>query len=317
LKVYLKMIVFNKIKEYSSLDDILNMDNSYLIYGKYVDDRGKEIVSYLTNIYTSNIQIEYKNTIDSFLLNSDKVVKRLEIVKMFEDIAKSFDYIIIESTTLGYCDILLMLFTINMLKNKIKIKVYYAEPIKYKSNKDNNDSDIYELSEEYSNHKYIKPFILPNPHDSTSDEQATLITLIGFEENRMGRVLNDSENKYDHLVSVFPIPGFKFGWENISLSKHYYFLEKKEDIYYAPADNPYETFKMLNKIVLNIPNKRVIILPIGTKPSSIGVTIFLINEKERNKASRIATKYDFPIKKSGRSIGIDKIYEYELFLRYE
>lgn len=47
------MIVFNKIKEYSSLDDILNMDNSYLIYGKYVDDRGKEIVSYLTNIYTS------------------------------------------------------------------------------------------------------------------------------------------------------------------------------------------------------------------------------------------------------------------------
>ncbi len=153
------------------------------------------------------------------------------------------------------------------------------------------------------------------PHDSTLNNKATLISLLGFEENRLGRVINDDENKYDKFISIFPIPGFKIGWENISLSKHHIFLENKEDIYYTPADNPYDTYKLLNKITKNLPEKRIIIMPIGTKPCTIGTVVFLINNKENNKQSRIATKYDFPTKKEGRSSGIDKIYEYILEIK--
>ena len=50
------------------------------------------------------------------------------------------------------------------------------------------------------------------------------------------------------LISIFPIPGFKIGWESISLSKHHIFLENKEDIYYTPADNPYDTYKLLTQL---------------------------------------------------------------------
>jgi hypothetical protein len=314
------MIVFNKIKEYDSIENIDKVsENDFLFFGKAIDDRGNKINSFLNSKYKNSMQIEYKNEIDSFLLypytEITQTIKRLEIKTTLENILDSgINRIVFESTTLGYCELLLILYTINMLNIEIKIKIYYAEPEKYTSKDDNEE---YELSEEYSNHKYIKPFVLPTPHDSTSDEQATLITLVGFEESRMGRVLNDSENKYNQKISIFPIPGFKFGWENISLSKHHIFLNEKENIYYTPADDPYETYKVLNKIIINLPERRIVIMPIGTKPCTIGTAIFLINAKEENKFSRIATKYDFPTKKNGRSIGIDKVYEYWLETKYK
>lgn len=61
------------------------------------------------------------------------------------------------------------------------------------------------------------------PHDSTLNNKATLISLLGFEENRLGRVINDDENKYDKFISIFQFRDLKIGWENISLSKHHIF----------------------------------------------------------------------------------------------
>lgn len=313
------MIIFNKIKEYDSVEKINKIsENDFLFFGKAIDDRGNEINSFLNSKYDNSMQIEYKNEIDSFILNpyteNIQTIKRVNIKSTLESILMDTNRIVFESTTLGYCELLLILYAINSLNIEIKIKIYYAEPKKYTSKDDNEE---YELSDEYSNHKYIKPFVLPTPHDSTSDAQATLITLVGFEESRMGRVLNESENKYDQIISLFPIPGFKFGWENISLSKHHIFLNEKENIHYTPADDPFETYKILNRIIINLPEKRIVIMPIGTKPCTIGTAIFLINSKEENKFTRIATKYDFPIKKSGRSVGIDKVYEYWLETKYK
>ena len=309
------MIIFKKIKEYETVSGIqIINENSFLFFGSTFDERGTIITDYLKDKHKKNMKITYQNESDSFLIDDSNIANRIKIKNNLEEIINSgIKTIVLEATTLGYCELLLILYTINLFNtDNIKIKIYYAEPKEYKSKEDNIE---YELSEEYGNHKYIKPFILPTPHDSTSDEQASLVSLLGFEENRLGRVINDSEDKYNQFISIFPIPGFKFGWENISLSKHYIFLDNKEDIYYAPADNPYETYKILNKITTNLQGKRIVIMPIGTKPCTIGAVIFLINKKEKERKSRIATKYDFPIKKKGRSSGIDKIYEYELFIK--
>lgn len=310
------MVTFSKIREYNLIENISQVDKDNILFlGKALDDRGEGINTFLKSKYTNNIQIEYENETDSFIVHPDKmeskIIKRYEIEQLLQDIVNSnVNVVAFEATTLGYCEILLILYAINMLKFKVTIKIYYAEPDRYRSRMDNEE---YELSEEYSNHKYIKPFILEMPHDSTLDQKATLVSLLGFEDNRMGRVINDNENKYDQFISIFPIPGFQFGWENISLSKHHVFLDNKDDIYYTPADNPYETYKLLNKITTNLNEKRIIIMPIGTKPCTIGTAIFLINAKEQGK-NQIATKYDFPIKKHGRSIGIAKIYEYILHI---
>lgn len=309
------MIVFNKIMEYSSLENVCRIDDkSYLFFGKAIDDRGEKVINFLKTKYDNYIKAEYETKNDSFLIEysigESKKIQRIDFRSFISELIINNDVksIVLESTTLGYSEILLLLYDLNELKMLKNIKVFYAEPLEYTSK----ENEEYELSEEYSNHKYIKPFVLSNPHDSIQDDSATLVSLVGFEENRMGRVLNDSENKYNQLISIFPIPGFKFGWENISLSKHHIFLENREDIYYAPADNPYETYKILNKIASNLSDKRIIILPIGTKPHSIGAAVFLVNKKEKQKESKVATKYDFPIKKIGRSKGIDKIYEYIL-----
>lgn len=42
----------------------------------------------------------------------------------------------------------------------------------------------------------------------------------------------------------------------IHLYQNIIFLENKEDIYYTPADNPYDTYKLLNKITKNLPQKK-------------------------------------------------------------
>jgi len=315
------MIVFKKIREFFSTDKLTNVkkDEEILFSGIPIDERGKELKNCLSTLYDKIININYCNDTDSFNiteLSGEKKIKRNELNSYFSElIDDSITSISFESTTLGYCEILLILFTINALKMKVSIKIYYAEPIKYNSK---NDNEEYELSEEYRNHKYIKPFILKSLNDTASptDEYATLISLLGFEDNRLGRVINENEDKlkYNKLISIFPIPGFKFGWENISLSKHYMFLNNREDIFYTPADDPYEAYKLLMRITTNLDSKKTVILPIGTKPCTIGAAVFLINTYEKEKF-KIATKYDFPIKKEGRSIGIDKIYEYQLIIK--
>ena len=54
-------------------------------------------------------------------------------------------------------------------------------------------------------------------------------------------------------------------------------------------------------------------MPLGTKPCTIGASIFLVNKKNENKYD-IATNFYFPIKSKDRSKGISKIYEYRLKL---
>lgn len=53
-------------------------------------------------------------------------------------------------------------------------------------------------------------------------------------------------------------------------------------------------------------NEEIPVSHYGTKPCTIGTVVFLINNKENNKQSRIATKYDFPTKKEGRSSALIK-----------
>lgn len=311
------MYIFNKIREYESVNDLSTIsENSIVFYGEELDDRGENIIKYLNGKYTNQIKVIYINTIDSFKiieLESEETIKRQNFLKYITKRLNNTENISLESTTLGYSELLTLLYSINLVEKNYKIKIYYVEPEKYNKK----ESDSYDLSKEYSNHKYIKPFILPSPHDSTSSEEATLISFLGFEENRLGRVLYESENKYNKLISIFPVPGFKFGWENISLSRHSIFLKNEKDIFYTPADNPYESYKLLKKITSNLPDERIVIMPIGTKPCSIGAAIFLINTKETKELDKVACKYDFPTKKIGRSHGISKIYEYYLYKDFD
>lgn len=313
-------IVFNKIKEHISFDDLSYTNNSLIFIGEGIDTRSINTIAYLRSKYTYILEILYQNSTNSFLINECDIRTNDIKATLLEYInEKDVKHIILEGTSMGYPEILTILQILNSLQIKLNITILYTEPIKYKSNTKNLTDETYELSEDYHQHKYIKPFILKEPHDSTSNKQATLITFVGFEENRLGRVLNQNsdDNKYNEFIYVLPIPGFQFGWENISLSKHYHLLGNNKEIHYTPADDPYETYKVLDKITANLKDRKIVIMPFSTKPCTIGTCIFLVNKKldiSMNASSKdeIATKYDFPIKSKDRTSGISTIYEYKL-----
>ncbi|MGY8333827.1 hypothetical protein L1Q87_24425, partial [Klebsiella pneumoniae] len=52
---------------------------------------------------------------------------------------------------------------------------------------------------------------------------------------------------------------------------------------------------------------------LGTKPTAIGICVFLINNHPNNSVEKqLGAIYDYPIKSINRTIGIGEIYSYEL-----
>lgn len=308
-------IVFSKIRKYKKLDNIDITESTLLFYGDSLDERGRLIINHLEKFNCSKIKFVHDDTLDSFSIN-EEIVKRHEINMKKMLVENSL--VLIEATTLGYVEIVTLLFLLNNLNFKMKIKIFYAEPEGYTKKENSYFDDVYNLSSEYKNYKYIKPFIFKKPQDSLSQNKASLVTILGFEENRLGRIIedNDADMKYNEFISIISVPGFIVGWENISLSKHYHLLNNVKSLYYTPADNPYETYKVLNNIVENLNGKKIAIMPIGTKPCTIGTSVFMVNKYEEIKKTKsnlnISTKYDFPIKSTNRTFGISDIYEYEL-----
>ncbi len=309
---------FAKIREHECIDNIKCTLKSLLFHGITIDDRSETMVNGFIGKCEYHLEMIYQNKTNSFLLNKEnKKSNELKDSILSVVIKNDIEHIIIEGTSLGYTELLILLLSLVKIdQSSIKVTIVYAEPLEYtKTKQDDLNDDTYELSEDYHPHKYIKPFMLNEPHDFISSEQAILVTFIGFEENRLGRVLekNNDDNKYNEFIYVIPVPGFKFGWENISLSKHYHLIDNYKEIHYAPADDPYETYRVLEKIVENHPDRKIVIMPLGTKPCTIATSIFLVNKKIENKYD-IATKFDFPIKSKNRSKGISKVYEYILKL---
>lgn len=309
-------IRFSRIKKYNQLEKITIEPNIVVFHGDFLDERGELIISYMKSFQTTCIKFVFDDNQDSFSVNGINI--RRPSIKIDEFIGGETSLVLIEATTLGYVEIVTLLFLLNQLNYEINVKIFYAEPEGYRKKEKNFYDDIYELSDEYKNYKYIKPFIFRKPQDSLTKEKATLITILGFEGNRLGRIIedNDADLKYDEFISIVSIPGFAIGMENISLSKHYHLLDNVQSLHYAPADNPYETYKTLNMIVDNLSGKKVAIMPIGTKPCTIGTSVYMVNKYEEAKKSKdiqkISTKYDFPIKTRNRTYGISYIYEYDL-----
>jgi len=137
--------------------------------------------------------------------------------------------------------------------------------------------------------------------DSNSPSKAILISFLGFENNRLGRIMeSDDGARYKRYIPILGLPAFNPSWENISLRRHHQELKNIRDVKFAPANNPYETYQVLDNIYKNNFNETLFLAPIGTKPHGIGAIIFLINKQEegikKNRTGGIGTIYEYLLK---------------------
>lgn len=301
------------IYSYKQLDEIsIENKNSVLFYGESLDNRSDKVFSYYANRIIDKYKIIYDENMLELYINNEKGMKHFLFAKNFIQ-TLSFKNYYLDATSLGFSEILLILHYLNKLKNHINIKIIYAEPEKYKKNKSTPFKDDFDLTKVLGDFNKIPPYSVVI--DSNSASKAILIPFLGFENNRLGRIMeSDDGAKYKKYIPILGLPAFNPSWENISLRRHHQELKNISTIKFAPANNPYETYQVLDDIHKNNFNETLVLAPIGTKPHGIGAIIFLINKEEED--IKIGLTYDFPKKKENRTDGIGTIYEYLIYSIY-
>ena len=305
------------IKTYNKITELTpSTDNSIYFYGQLLDSRSKISHEYFKNNVKDICEVLYHEKEFSISITStfDFKLDRTNIKNhtIGNDLITKLHHknIYLDATSLGFAEILLLLHNINIYLQNTNVKIVYAEPLEYKLKKQadtfNTEFDLTSRSNDFMK---IPPYSLLI--DSVSSTKAELIVFLGFENDRLGRIIeHDEKAKYKKYTPVLAVPAFVPGWENISLRRHYLELNNFNNIQFAPANNPYEVNEVLINIQQNSKFENIVIAPIGTKPHSIGAIIFLINSKEIGR--KVGIVYDFPEKKENRTDGVGKIHEYSL-----
>lgn len=303
-----------RINTFNTLNQIPKEDNCIFFYSTSLDNRSTSIFNHYSTLKLCKILYEEDNYSFSVECNFLPKLRSVRIINLQNELIEKliFDTIYLDATSLGFAELLLLLDGINK-SNKIRtVKIIYAEPEKYAKKERSLQDDEFDLTNSFKNSRKIPPFSLMI--DSSSGSKAELIVLLGFENDRLGRILeNDDGAIYEKITPVVALPAFTPGWENISLRRHHSVLNKLNQLEFSPANNPYETYEILKKIKNNSRYTNLIIAPIGTKPHGLGAIVFLINSKE--KKLNIGIVFDFPIKKEDRTDGLGKIHIYTVMVK--
>lgn len=310
-------IEVKRINSYNIITEFtLSKDNSIYFYGQLLDNRSKISHDYFKENVKDICKVLYHEKEFSISITSTFDLKleknKIKNHTIGNDLIAKLHHtnIYLDATSLGFAEILLLLHNINIYLQKAEVKIVYAEPLEYRLKKqDDTFNTEFDLTSKSNDFMKIPPYSLLI--DSVSDKKAELIVFLGFENDRLGRIIeHDEKARYKKYTPILAVPAFVPGWENISLRRHYLELNNFDNIQLAPANNPYEVNEVLINIQQNSKLENIIIAPIGTKPHSIGAIIFLINSKERGE--NVGIVYDFPEKKENRTDGVGKIHEYSL-----
>jgi len=288
-------------------EGIRDLTNTLCFVGPSIDQRGEDLTTALSD--TGQITQVSFNIKDYTLDIEGNKVGIIGLNRYLNNIIqeKEFEKIYIESTTLGFVEVLLLLKW--FYHSKIhRVQVIYAEPNSYKS-RTNYMNDFgkheFDLSTHTEGFKAIPGFAKA----LTQSAKAILISSMGFERSRLGQLLSLDDGAYIHaVIPIFGTPSYQTGWDKHSFFQNVEVLnDKGEKPQFVAANSPIDMLEMLEYIKGSCnENDEVTIAPLGTKPLSIASAVFLINNPE------VTLKYDHPKRKGSRSTGLGKIHLYEI-----
>lgn len=147
-------------------------------------------------------------------------------------------------------------------------------------------------------------------HELRDDALGWMVVGVGYESDRLQRILDEDDGTFiSHTTLVFGIPPYRTGWELHALLPHLSVLsaDPSVEIAFAGANNPRATFlevKKASEAVAGTAGAQLLVAPLGSKPSSIGILLFACLRND------VRLKYDFPIRNAGATEGIGTIYRY-------
>ncbi len=219
--------------------------------------------------------------------------------------------ILLDMTTFDTPDLTYLLYV--LCRAQIDFSISYVEPKEYRKRESTSSLGEHELSSEGNGVNYLFPFMpqyLPEALE-------TFIISLGFEPYRLAGFIDSDEIKPDsQKICLLGIPAFNTGWERNAIKANYEILDplgNNLQLQIIPADDPIQTYLKLQGVYIseNVDLKKINILPIGTKPQSLGIIWFAINKMLNEQKNNIGLVYDFVKKIPNRTSGIKKVHIWE------
>lgn len=185
----------------------------------------------------------------------------------------------------------------------VETHVVYTEPKKYLSEQFHKEGEDHEWAGEIDDIVPLPGFSnIANPSD-----EFIFCVFLGFEGGRFAHMLHEMQPVEDLTIPVFGMPGFKIEypynayWSNRKGLKE---TESAANVKYASANSIVDAYMLLNRILKEGKNMKMIVAPIGTKPHTIASIAFAITHFEN-----VEIAYDNPKRTEPRAEGVGLILD--------
>ena len=275
-------------------------ENSILIHGTPIDERGEQALEVDKGRVSERLQIAYDHeemtlTVGTHESSADNCAE------LFREKIQG-KMVVLEGTTLGFAELFCSIKALISL-GQLTFQVVYIEPQTY--SKGSSGPGSFELSHEIVGYRPIPNAIV----DLSSHSVEAGVFFLGFEPERLERALEEYQMITSKEVKViFGVPAFHPGWELNSLVPHLQSLSERGgfEISYCSANDPSAAFDCLEDTRRSLsPDCRMFIAPIGTKPCGIAAAIFASLYPKQ-----VGLLYDHPQKKKKRTEGIGVMHQY-------
>ncbi|GAB1857350.1 hypothetical protein MHTCC0001_21860 [Flavobacteriaceae bacterium MHTCC 0001] len=203
----------------------------------------------------------------------------------------------------------LVFYLVNILKESFKPKKIffcYTEPEGYEKKYEKEFDIKFDLTEKFHQANTLPGFLRQPQHD----KKKLLVAILGFEGARFSKAFEEINPAVRKTYAIVGFPSFHPNWQYYVYSQNQSTLKQSqayELLERTTANEPFGVYNILNDIKLNNPDCEITVAPIGTKPHSLGVSMFAVNNKD------VQLYYDFPSHgKKIRTEGIGKSLLYNL-----
>lgn len=276
---------------------------SWAFVGPAIDDRGGRSLELARASADRIVEVRYDP--ETFRLHIGENSYRASDLAAIRG-AFPGDELLLDATSLDPVEILVL--TAAFLRphdSRRKLGFLYAEPERYLPSNDAVGLDTaFAFAAGFRGIKSVPGFA----NELRNDQRGRLIACLGFEADRLERILQDDDGTFiRHSTLVFGVPPYRTSWEMHALLPHERLIRQNREceIAFAGANNPkaaYECLKLAFGAVQD--DERLIIAPLGSKPSSIGMALFACCRDD------IRLKYDFPVRQAGATEGVGAVHRY-------
>lgn len=189
----------------------------------------------------------------------------------------------------------------------VLLQVIYAEPDEYRSSARPVERIRFDLSKRTRGPGPVPGFnhlTLPERSDSI------FIPFMGFEGERLQRIIGDLEYEDRRTFPLLGMPGFQLAYPFHALEANASLLNRApmhRNVRLARASCPFEAYLAVEQLKNDEGVSNVVIAPIGTKPHSLGAALYSILNREHT-----TLVYDHPVRAEGRTIGSRKMHVFDV-----